>query len=79
MGFSRQEYWSGVPSPSPSLKTTTPYKNFLLVFLLLLTQAQRFSGVRVPKKNVDLYLAFLNTTSIFTVLGVQRGEVFGGG
>ena len=24
MGFSRQEYWSGVPSPSPSVLTKTP-------------------------------------------------------
>ena len=61
------------------MKTTTPYKNFLLVFLPLLAQAQHLSGVGVPEKKVDLYLAFLNTTTIFIVLGVQRGEVFGGG
>ena len=24
MGFSRQEYWSGVPSPSPLPESTTP-------------------------------------------------------
>ena len=26
MGFSRQEYWSGVPLPSPDLMYTTMYK-----------------------------------------------------
>ena len=25
MGFSRQEYWSGVPSPSPSLQGTASF------------------------------------------------------
>ena len=34
MGFSRQEYWSGVPSPSPSLQLTWSY--ILYIYLLIL-------------------------------------------
>ena len=30
MGFSRQEYWSGVPLPSPDYESTSPYTLTLL-------------------------------------------------
>ena len=33
MGFSRQEYWSGVPSPSPFLKGLIPKIKFGILFL----------------------------------------------
>ena len=39
MGFSRQEYWSGVPLPSPEL--------CLLLLLLLLLLLSCFSRVRL--------------------------------
>ena len=35
MGFSRQEYWSGVPLPSPSITLGTLYNWNLTVFVLL--------------------------------------------
>ena len=31
MGFSRQEYWSGVPLPSPDLLELTPKKDVLFI------------------------------------------------
>ena len=31
MGFSRQEYWSGVPLPSPSSRTNTPQKMSFII------------------------------------------------
>ena len=42
MGFSRQEYWSGLPLPSPISEWVG--KNILLLLLLLLS---RFSRVRL--------------------------------
>ena len=33
MGFSRQEYWSGVPSPSPRIPLQTIYSSVTPVFL----------------------------------------------
>ena len=32
MGFSRQKYWSGVPSPSPKIKLVNPKGNQPLMF-----------------------------------------------
>ena len=33
MGFSRQEYWSGVPLPSPNIRHINVYKMLFSVFL----------------------------------------------
>ena len=33
MGFSRQEYWSGVPSPSPQIRLRTPITAKAIVFV----------------------------------------------
>ena len=35
MGFSRQEYWSGVPSPSPIQNTTTSLYFFRIITFLI--------------------------------------------
>ena len=36
MGFSRHEYWSGVPLPSPSVILSASYYHFVYIYLLLL-------------------------------------------
>ena len=38
MGFSRQEYWSGVPLPSPEPGLGTPKSSFQLIFLVLMLE-----------------------------------------
>ena len=38
MGFSRQEYWSGVPVPSPEPGLGTPKSSFQLIFLVLMLE-----------------------------------------
>ena len=44
MGFSRQEYWSGLPLPSPYLKSSA-YKWELFFFLILLNSSKENSWV----------------------------------
>ena len=38
MGFSRQEYWSGVPLPSPSAQALADCKNLNLSFFFIVTR-----------------------------------------
>ena len=40
MGFSRQEYWSGLPLPSPSLAPPKSYPGLSIVYLLLVLAVQ---------------------------------------
>ena len=40
MGFSRQEYWSGVPFPSPLCYLVSPYKLCILYTVVCICQSQ---------------------------------------
>ena len=59
MGFSRQEYWSGVPLPSPRIMVTRCYVSFIQIALFLL--------YLVANKNDMIFNVF------WTVLLAQAG------
>ena len=50
MGFSRQEYWSGVPLPSPIVV----YTDYQSLRKTLLTSAQCLMVIRVNEENVTV-------------------------
>ena len=52
MGFSRQEYWSGMPLPSPLCLSTQSY--FLCVVLLLLFPCSFVQGQLIPNPSTTL-------------------------
>ena len=59
MGFSRQEYWSGVPLPSPTLYIENP-KHSIRKLVDLISE---FSKVAGHKINAQKLLAFLYTNN----------------
>ena len=78
MGFSRQEYWSGVPLPSPknghrfcqmlSLHFLGKSCDFSLITLLTVNYADRFSNVKellYPWKNHICYILLDSTLKTF--------------
>ena len=50
MGFSRQEYWSGVPLPSPTLNSTFSY----LIFLSWISAPCAFFDFSTPNRAVNI-------------------------
>ena len=55
MGFSRQEYWSGVPLPSPILYTENP-KDSTRKLLELINEYSKVVGYRINTQNsLDSY------------------------
>ena len=59
MGFSRQEYWSGVPLPSPILYTENP-KDSIRKLLELISELSKVAGYKI---NTQKSLAFLYTNN----------------
>ena len=61
MGFSRQEYWSGVPSPSPLESLILEYINisFLLLDLILNSSKQRCLDVWIRLPYCQQHICFL--------------------
>ena len=60
MGFSRQEYWSGVPLPSPrewwdNIKGTIFKKSLFYIGVWLINNVVLFPGVQVEKSDSVLY------------------------
>ena len=43
MGFARQEYWSGVPLPSPARVLVPPKSVFLIILFFLPSNTQSYS------------------------------------
>ena len=58
MGFSRQEYWSGVPWPSPFLDSSTVIFLYLVIFTCL--QASDFLYILSPFSNYPQQWVALN-------------------
>ena len=71
MGFFRQEYWSGVPLPSPPIHTTI-YKILLLLFVWSLSHLQLFEIPWTAACQTSLSLtisqSLLKLTSIESVM-----------
>ena len=64
MGFSRQEYWSGVPLPSPKVDVTrTNFSAWFLFSLVLLLLSLHSCGIAIP-----LMIMIPNSTSKYTYL-----------
>ena len=53
MGFSRQEYWSGVPLPSPSDSYRVVNIKLLLSIQLILRNPKPFSVAETDDRNLD--------------------------
>ena len=47
MGFSRQEYWSGVPLPSPWITKLVPLIDFEIEFILFCSSDFCFSLIEI--------------------------------
>ena len=76
MGFSRQEYWSGVPLPSRILPWSI--NNFLWRLLLPLRQVwQKFNLERKPQRKTHLW-ATSRKASLHSYSLVQNGSFRGG-
>jgi len=58
MGFPRQEYWSGLPSPSPGALPG------LGIEPTSLTLAGRFFTTEPPGKPEHLYILYLNSPTV---------------
>ena len=59
MGFSRQEYWSGVPLPSPFLYTNnekTEREIKETISFTIATKRIKYLGINLPKETKDLYI-----------------------
>ena len=56
MGFSRQEYWSGVPLPSPDTVHRIHYKHSIRKLLELISEFSKVAGYKI---NTQKSLAFL--------------------
>ena len=61
MGFSRQEYWSGVPSPSPKKRALNPCDNVpdKRVFVCLRPWATWCQGKQIVYANGVIYVKHL--------------------
>ena len=59
MGFSRQEYWSGVPSPSPC----GYYRFILTIYMIILVDDLKFTNLRTLHFYSPIY-----TFNIFDVI-----------
>ena len=57
MGFSRQEYWSGVPLPSPNTEAMKPIK-FTNILVWVCREKKLICRYRVPKKKFQTKLEF---------------------
>ena len=58
MGFSRQEYWSGVPLPSADIVHRKPYKHSIRKSLELISEFSKVAGYKI---NTQKSLSFLYT------------------
>ena len=59
MAFSRQEYWSGVPLPSPILYTNNEKTKREIKETIPFTIAMKrikYLGINLPKETKDLYI-----------------------
>ena len=70
MGFSRQEYWSGVPLPSPDLLN---YKLWVNVHNLNFNKPSRYSWVKALKDSPK-YLFLLYGKGTFTRVTTHMGK-----
>ena len=82
MGFSRQEYWSGVPLPSPSVHTRSSNSNSTPCFILAFPLSTYYSSFPVSRNvvpsipnNVLLYIASFLTTQADSSTLVPLAEV----
>ena len=60
MGFSRQEYWSGVPLPSPDTVHRIHYKHSIRKLLELISEFSKVAGYKI---NTQKSLVFLLTNN----------------
>jgi len=59
MGFSRQEYWSGVPLPSPSIFFDWLLNRYLWKHSLQQRQSMSLQNVRKPQASIKNHLSVL--------------------
>ena len=70
MGFSRQEYWSGVPLPSPELRLRKTRFKASLDWLTTTANLQMFSHLRKPGETVT------DTLSSFDAIFVSFAKIW---
>ena len=75
MGFSRQEYWSGVPLPSPGETIALTIQTFVgKVMSLLFNTLSRFVIAFLPRSN-QLLIPWLQSPSIVILEPKKRKSV----
>ena len=59
MGFSRQEYWNGVPLPSPEEISSLSHSVVFLYFLALILRKTFLSLLAIPWNSAFRYLSYI--------------------
>ena len=75
MGFSRQEYWSGLPLPSPDRKIDLSISKFVSVHLQQLAQCSSPTYICLFESNQSFWLHF-KFKSYFKKSWIQIFEIF---
>ena len=75
MGFSRQEYWSGLPLPSPDRKIDLSISKFVSVHLQQLVQCSSPTYICLFESNQSFWLHF-KFKSYFKKSWIQIFEIF---
>ena len=74
MGFSRQEYWSGVPLPSPPNVTTFPQTDHFSFSLVVLCLEVVYVSLKVSHD--DVFLSCLSSSSVFEIMFISPIDGF---
>jgi len=74
MGFSRQEYWSGVPLPSPNIDNRGDKIKYYLCYLYILfkPQIREVKNTKMRQIENKQQMVFLNQAISIITLGINR-------